>query len=69
MSETVLVLNAGSSSIKFQLYEIGEGESLRRRFKGQMGGIGSAAPRLHAVDAEDRVLVDEAMEAEAADTM
>ena len=43
MSETVLVLNAGSSSIKFQLYEIGEGESLRRRFKGQMGGIGSTA--------------------------
>ena len=69
MSETVLVLNAGSSSIKFQLYELGEDEGLHRRFKGQMGGIGSAAPRLHAVDAEDRVLVDEAMEAEAADTM
>lgn len=69
MSETILVLNAGSSSIKFQLYELGEDEGLHRRFKGQMGGIGSAAPRLHAVDAEDRVLVDEAMEAEAADTM
>lgn len=69
MSETILVLNAGSSSIKFQLYELDGDEGLHRRFKGQMGGIGSAAPRLHAVDAQDRVLVDEVLEAEAADTM
>ena len=69
MSETILVLNAGSSSIKFQLYELGEDEGLHRRFKGQMSGIGSAAPRLHAVDAEDSVLVDEVLEAKAADTM
>ncbi|SUE63410.1 acetate/propionate family kinase [Roseomonas gilardii] len=69
MSETILILNAGSSSIKFQLYELDGDEGLHRRFKGQMGGIGSAAPRLHAVDAQDRVLVDEVLEAEAADTM
>ena len=28
MSETILVVNAGSSSIKFQLFEVGTGDQL-----------------------------------------
>ncbi len=43
MSDTILVLNAGSSSIKFQLFAIEEG-ALSRLFKGQVEGIG-AKPR------------------------
>jgi len=58
MSETVLVLNAGSSSIKFQLFAIGRDAELDRRLRGQFEGIG-ARPHLVARDARDKVLVDE----------
>jgi len=45
--DTILVVNAGSSSVKFQVFSIeGEGR-LRRQLKGQMDGIGSR-PRLRA---------------------
>ena len=40
MSETILVVNAGSSSIKFQLFSVGAGHQLQRRLKGQIEGIG-----------------------------
>jgi len=36
MAETLLVVNAGSSSIKFQLFAIGQGDQLERRLKGQI---------------------------------
>jgi acetate kinase len=58
MSETILVVNAGSSSIKFQLFEVGVRDQLKRRFKGQIEGIG-ACPHLEAKDVEGRILVDE----------
>jgi acetate kinase len=58
MTDTILVLNAGSSSIKFQLFAIGEHERLERRMKGQVEGIGTR-PRMAAKDAAGRVLVDE----------
>jgi len=58
MSETVLVINAGSSSIKFQLFEVGDRDELKRRFKGQIEGIG-ARPHLVAKDVAGRPLVDE----------
>ena len=58
MSETVLVLNAGSSSIKFQLFAIGRDDELDRRLRGQFEGIGTR-PHLVARDAQDKVLVDE----------
>ena len=39
--DTILVINAGSSSVKFQVFAV-EGEGvLRRQIKGQMDGIGS----------------------------
>ncbi len=56
MSETVLVLNAGSSSIKFQLFAL-DGGAPQRRLKGQMEGIGTR-PRLAAGDGDGRSLVD-----------
>ena len=59
MSETVLVLNAGSSSIKFQLFAIGRNDELNRRLRGQFEGIGTR-PHLIARNAQDEVLIDEA---------
>lgn len=55
MSNTILVINAGSSSIKFQLFaQIGEG-GLERRLKGQIEGIG-VNPHLIAKDATGAVI-------------
>ena len=40
--DTILVVNAGSSSVKFQVFSVeGEG-TLRRQIKGQIDGIGAA---------------------------
>ena len=58
MTETILVVNAGSSSIKFQLFEVGARDRLERRFKGQIEGIGTH-PRLMAKNPKERLLVDE----------
>jgi acetate kinase len=57
--DTILVVNAGSSSVKFQVYSIeGEG-TLRQQLKGQMDGIGSR-PRLRASGAGGDPLADRA---------
>ena len=57
--DTILVVNAGSSSVKFQVFSIeGEGK-LRRMIKGQMDGIGSR-PRLRASGADSDPLADRA---------
>ena len=40
MADTILVVNAGSSSIKFQLFEVAAGDTLKRRLKGQIEGVG-----------------------------
>lgn len=45
--DTILVVNAGSSSVKFQIFSVGGEGSLQRRIKGQVDGIGSR-PRLRA---------------------
>jgi acetate kinase len=58
MTETILVLNAGSSSIKFQLFAVGRNNQLERRLKGQVEGIGTR-PRLQAKDNEGISIVDE----------
>jgi acetate kinase len=55
MSETILVLNAGSSSIKFQLFALKDEGGLERRLKGQIEGIG-VTPHLIAKDAAGAVL-------------
>ena len=45
--DTILVVNAGSSSVKFQIFTVEGDGGLRRQIKGQMDGIGSR-PRLRA---------------------
>lgn len=58
MDELVLALNAGSSSIKFALFE--HGPKLVRRAKGCIDGIGTAA-RLRVADHTGAALVDKAL--------
>ena len=57
MAETILVVNAGSSSIKFQLFAIERDGRLDRRLKGQIDGIGTR-PKLFAKDAKGTCVVD-----------
>jgi acetate kinase len=45
--DTILVVNAGSSSVKFQVFAIAGKDGLDRLIKGQMDGIG-VRPRLRA---------------------
>jgi len=55
--DTILVANAGSSSVKFQIFGIGPDGRLKREIKGQMDGVGSR-PRLRATAADGSVLID-----------
>ena len=57
MGGTILVLNAGSSSIKFQLFATGDGEEVERRIKGEVEGIGTK-PHLTAEAKDGKSLVD-----------
>jgi acetate kinase len=57
MSDTILVVNAGSSSIKFQLFSVGAGDQLQRRLKGQIESIG-VHPRLLAKGVGGETLID-----------
>lgn len=54
--EALLVVNAGSSSLKFQLYDMA-GDPPARLLKGQIDGIG-VRPRLRAVGADGGVVTD-----------
>jgi acetate kinase len=56
--DTILVVNAGSSSVKFQVFARAEGDELKRLIKGQMDGVGSL-PRLRAYAADSASLVDQ----------
>jgi acetate kinase len=56
--DTILVVNAGSSSVKFQVFETKASGDLTRLIKGQIDGIGTR-PRLRAASADGRILVDE----------
>lgn len=58
MDDFVLVLNAGSSSLKFCIYRRAQTERWRLEARGQMEGIGTAA-RFSAKDAEDKKIADE----------
>jgi acetate kinase len=57
MAESILVLNAGSSSIKFQVFEIGSGDRLDRRLKGQIDGIGTR-PHILVKDSDGACVAD-----------
>src|SRR5437660_1150389 len=65
--DTVLVVNAGSSSVKFQVFALEAGGGLSRRIKGQMDGIGTR-PRLRASGPDGATIVDRTLgQAEVAD--
>jgi acetate kinase len=58
--ETVLVINSGSSSLKFQVFEVHPQQGatgLKRQLKGQVDGVGSR-PRLRAVNWDGSVATD-----------
>jgi acetate kinase len=62
--DTILVVNAGSSSVKFQVFAVEDDGRLRRQIKGQMDGIGSR-PRLRASGPNGDPLADRAYQIEA----
>jgi len=53
----ILVVNAGSSSLKFQVFATNGTNELRRLIKGEIEGIGTR-PRLRAQDMHQKPLVD-----------
>jgi acetate kinase len=55
--DTILVVNAGSSSVKFQIFGIEGGGALSRLVKGQIDGIGTL-PRLAAKAQDGSSLID-----------
>jgi len=57
--DTILIINAGSSSVKFQVFSVDGDGRLQRQIKGQMDGIGSR-PRLRASGAGGDKLADRA---------
>jgi acetate kinase len=56
--DTILVVNAGSSSVKFQIFGTDPRGAPRRLIKGQVDGIGTR-PRLRAQGADGTQLIDE----------
>jgi len=57
--DAILVVNAGSSSVKFQIFGIEKAGALRRLIKGQLDGIGTR-PRLSAETSDRSSLIDKA---------
>tara|TARA_R110001592_G_scaffold363372_2_gene686237 strand:+ start:113140 stop:114315 length:1176 start_codon:yes stop_codon:yes gene_type:complete len=57
MSSDILVINSGSSSIKFGLYD-GAGKDLTSLGHGVIAGIGTT-PKLHAFDSNNALIADE----------
>jgi acetate kinase len=55
--DAILVVNAGSSSVKFQIFAIEEAGATRRLIKGQLDGIGTR-PRLSAQASDRSSLID-----------
>jgi acetate kinase len=61
--DAALVVNAGSSSVKFQIFAVSGPDALRRLLKGQVDGIGSR-PRMRAQTSEGSSLIDRQYSAE-----
>jgi acetate kinase len=61
VTDVILVLNAGSSSIKFSMFAVdSHGQHLALRYRGGIDGIGSD-PRFLVADTEGRRVVDQAL--------
>jgi len=61
--DTILVVNAGSSSVKFQVFAAEGAAEPRRLIKGQVDGVGTR-PRLRAEAADKTPLIDQSYAAE-----
>ncbi len=57
MNDYALVLNAGSSSLKFCVFERPEAEDWHLESRGQIEGIGTS-PRIVVRNGEEKTLVD-----------
>ena len=57
MTDAILVINAGSSSIKFSVFAVGDQDRLAETLKGQIDGIGTA-PHFKVRNAAGAVLAD-----------
>jgi len=66
MNDYALVLNAGSSSLKFCVYRCLEAEAWNLASRGQIEGIGTS-PRLLVKDGEGRILADRRPDSEVRD--
>ena len=66
MEEYVLVLNAGSSSLKFCVYQRRESQAWQLEARGQVEGLGTA-PRFRATHGQPGATVQEALEASVRD--
>ncbi len=71
MCNAILVLNAGSSSIKFAVFEYGDSDAIPRQplFSGEIDGIGAgqAATRFKAHDATGKIITDQTLDGAPAD--
>ena len=66
MDDYALVLNAGSSSLKFCVYWRSEVEDWRLESRGQIEGVGTS-PRISARDAAGEILIDQKLDANVCD--
>ena len=57
MTDAILTINAGSSSVKFALFARGQPLAPQAALRGEIEGIG-AQPRLKAQDAQGAVLAE-----------
>src|SRR4029079_16977477 len=55
--DSMLVVNAGSSSVKFEVFAVDGSAKLARKIKGQMDGIGTR-PRLRASGSDGKSLIN-----------
>jgi acetate kinase len=66
--DTILVVNAGSSSVKFQVFGVDTARKLTRRIKGQLDGIGTR-PHLRASGPDGKPIVDRTYDAASVSTV
>ena len=63
--DVILVINAGSSSLKFQVFNVDSRNDIPRVIRGQFDGIGTS-PRLKAQDSSGATLIDQRFASEQA---
>jgi acetate kinase len=64
--DSILIVNAGSSSVKFEVFAVDESAQLTRKIKGQVDGIGTR-PRLRARGADGTSLINREYDATISD--